>query len=489
MDVIKKPQLALTFTIATFGLIGGALVALLEPATTVRLAAIPVLLFAIALAWAHRKKSNSVSEPLLRNIMTLTILVSVVWPRYIFFHPGGLPGFNPNTALTLFSCMALLGAYLWSPSLSTRISEVASANKKLFLFISCYIAWKLLCAFTSPYGAGSVLALFRELAFLDTYILIGLFASAMGMSESVIRTLRLCLILTLIIGAYEALKSANPLTAYAGSGIDGASTDAIRSITASKIRGGVYRLQSTFDHPIAFAQFLAATAPLALLQVQASQGWGKRAFWLIVSILAVAEVYLTGSRAGLLAVLASIAIFITTMWMRYVTKGGTARLKALLMLPVIAAAITAVALASVYVSSGTTRHEYTSTQARLQMLYNASDALVDSPITGFGFGTSGIKAGLVGETGGLTIDSLPITLALDHGYVGLLLFIAAVILPLAKYISSSVQTGNQNYHRSAATAASLLGILTVFSFLSITQNMSLLWLLAYSQLPLNRTET
>lgn len=133
--------------------------------------------------------------------------------------------------------------------------------------------------------------------------------------------------------------------------------------------------------------------------------------------------------------------------------------------------------------AGRTRIEASSSNVRLKMLSDGVAALWDSPIWGFGHGLALSKVGVVNPFGLATIDSYWLTIAIDYGYMGLLIFFALIATFTWKGLVFSVKTQGREGAFVGACISSVLALFATFAAVSIYQNMTMMWLLMAISFP------
>ena len=405
-----------------------------------------------------------------------------MWPRYIFFSIGG-PFVNPQTLSILASVSAVLYWIAYAPEFNNRFANNLFGSAWVGSLAMIWIAWRLFASAVGEFPLHSLAEYFRDLIYLSSFLLIG---CALACYESgtrwLLRTVVLSGMMVAMVGVVEAVGQRNHFVQFAAGG--DAAADALRTIILDKIRGGSYRAQSVFDHPIVFAQFIAAMIPLAVYCVFYERGL----FWRTTGLLAVAvggvAIVKTGSRAGVVSLAVAISFFAGVVWTRSMVSKGFGKAFAFAALPLLALGLVVAYLVVEELLIGRTQVEISSTSVRLKMVADGIAALSQSPVWGFGHGTAISKAGVMSPaTGTATIDSMLLSIALDSGYVGLTLFIAFIVVFAVKGVTAAVRLSGEEGIRVGLIVASVMALVATFTTLSITNNMTLLWLLVSMGLP------
>lgn len=474
---------ALIAIIVVSGL-AGLLIAILPPGLLIRAAAALMALGLLVVCWMLRSPNAGRPGVGVLAVLMTTVALSVLWPRYIFFSIGG-PHVNPQT-LSVFASLAIVVCWLiYSPAFSQRFAILFSRANLVGLLALLWFAWRLLASLLGDYPLISTLEYVRDFVYLSSFLFIG---CAIATYENGVKVLlRVLMLVGLIaagIGLVEAFIQKNYFVQFASGGDSQQVADAIRTIAFDKTRDGSYRAQSTFDHPIVFAQFIAALIPVAIYCVLYEREWIWRTMAIFLIPIGILAILKSGSRAGVVSLIAAMAFAGGVFWMRALASGSAARVVAIIGLPAVLLAAGLGYFFAQELVQGRSSVEASSSSVRLKMLSTGIQALYESPIWGFGHGMAVAKAGVIsGYTGVATIDSYLLTTALDSGYFGLILFLLIVGVFTAKGIAASISMKGANGIRVGLLVAGVLAIIVTFIGLSISSNMTLLWLLIAAGLP------
>lgn len=494
MEVLSQPRVRLWvrrlaralryLALLVPALVLGLLIGSFPPGFTVRVVALPIFVGFLILAWMMRSREAPMPGRLSMLVLFATAALSVLWPRYIFFSVGG-PQVNPLTLMTFAAIVLALALIASSPALTARIAEVHRGSKPIGTVLLLWLVWRFIATLAGKYPLAAGFDFVRELGYLTSFYLIGLIIAC---SENGPRNLiRLILGSALFLGAagvVEALQQNNPFVRFAGSGSTLSAIDALKVIAMEKVRGGSYRVQTTFEHPLVFSQFLVAALPLAGYAAV----WEKSKLWRLVAIvfipLGLLALYKTGSRAGVICLAGTLAFLAFFGWLKLVRSRGYGKAVAFAAVPAVVLAFAAVALLAQELASGRTRVEQSSSQVRLKMLELGVRALEESPVLGFGQASAISKAGVLDPaTGAGSLDSLLLTTAIDAGYVGLALFLLFVLLVVGKGTFAALRLKGEESARQICLVAAVLAIFGAFITLSINSNLTLFWLLCTATLP------
>lgn len=455
----------------------GVAVATLPIGVLIRLAGIVALIALLATAWATRAGAGRRPGIWFHWILGLAVFFSMAWPRHVNFNIGGVGvGLgNFSLALGVFSCLFGVVHY---KDVTRSIAEIVRRYRFFLALMLIWFSWRFIAAFLGENPLGSVVILIRELIFYPSMLVIGLClcGPAAGVN-TLARAVVVATIISAVFGIVEAGLGHNPLSKWALSAALAGDQESLGFIASEKMRGGSFRTQSIFTHPIVFAQFIVGAIPVCCwFAWRTNSGLERLICWLAV-LLALASIGTSGSRSGLVGLLAVGLTVGTIWWWRGLRGSWRARLFAAAGLPVALLIGVGVVFVAQALFLGRSANEQGSTDARMQMLNLAFSELRSSPIHGFGEGSAIFKAGLTSSSGIVSIDSYLLNCALDSGYVGLVLMVLVFFVLFGQSIVHAVRSLSAGAKSWSLLIGSVVGVWTAFLGLSTTQNMSYLWLL------------
>jgi O-antigen ligase len=127
--------------------------------------------------------------------------------------------------------------------------------------------------------------------------------------------------------------------------------------------------------------------------------------------------------------------------------------------------------------AGTSAAEEGSTLARMVMFEQGGSLVFDQPLLGYGPGRAAVTLGFLPGFSVLTIDSYYLTVALESGLPGLLLFITLLGYPIIKGWIGSVRFSGRDRVRIVTITFTLIGFSVIKSVLSLTENFDTAFLL------------
>jgi hypothetical protein len=405
----------------------------------------------------------------------LALLLSVVWPRYGFYSVGPIDA-TPYTIMAILAWIVVPAALLLMPAAGRQFWRAVSDRPVMFSLLISWILWRALSSAIGPNPGFSLTYLAREVVYLLPLLPLAILLTQQPDGRRL--ALSCILLATAIVTAVALVEmiTGQSLVRMTGARFAGDAQTLANIAEANRRLGqNATRIQSVFTHPIVFAQFLAWAAPfLVFAALGRTQMWMRLTALGCLAVLPVL-VFATNARSGLIALGASLMTYIAI---------GLIRRVGLFSLQSAAAAFMTLALllGAFNVGQGTlgglvqgrNAVEASSTQARSAMFERGLREISASPIVGFGDGQSPQYAGLVGRNGILTIDSAFLSSLLDSGWVGLFMNLSIWALALVSATRAALQPKSLGF--DAAVAASLVGVMSVFAVLSITDNLSLIYI-------------
>ena len=244
---------------------------------------------------------------------------------------------------------------------------------------------------------------------------------------------------------------------------------------------GVHRVQAMQTTPLGMAELLSLAAPFALHIGIGKHQVALRLLALGYLPLALYAILLSDSRLGIVGLISSILAYIL-IWSALKWRQSKTSLLAptiVLMYPVI---LTATILATFFVGrlrqavwgSGA---EQASTDSRLTQWELAIPKVLTHPL-GHGIGQAGKEVGYITPTGKMTLDSYYITMLMDLGVVGFLLYFGMFVR--AAWIGSNVLIRSRPHGEIALLlplSVSLLVFIVIKSVLSQSANHPLVFMI------------
>lgn len=472
------PTLIGSVVVGLLCMLCGLMIALLPTGIVLRVVFFLVLAIVLVLAWLARGERRGLPPTIVSNLLLLTIALSILWPRFIFFPIGGVSA-NPQSISVLLTLTLCIVIIVSTANISRADSLSALNYWHIGWLIAIWFAWRLVSSITSDSPVPATIALTKEFIYSASFIVLTavllIFPDA---EKKLLKTIVLCGAIAAAFGLAEATLQKNFLIQFASGGATEEAADSLRFIAIEKIRDGAYRAQSFFTHPIVFAQFIAALLPLSLLLlVTEKRSFVWRAVCLLTIPIGVLAIVKSGSRAGLVSILASVGFMLFIVWLRFLRSKGTRKMFALLAGPIFLLTAGVIGKFVHELTQGRSAIEAGSTSARMEMLDLGIKALDVHPILGYGQGSSVYVAGLTNSQGLTSIDSYLLSIAIDSGYPGLLLFLILVLTVVSRLTLLASKHLDTQGLATGMIAASIVALFATFVTLSTAHNMTLMWIL------------
>jgi len=460
----------------------GFLAAAMTAGAVARLGAFPVVLGGLLLLWAMPKRNESPDA--LLNGLLLVLLTSIhLWPEYIFSRLGGLPAISPTKIAWLAFLSISLFFVLSCRQPMARLFSRCAAHRTFVGSVAFLMLWRIVTSLAGPEPLFQLWQLGSEL--LTFYLLFFLALAILRDERDVFRLLAVLVVVAaaqVLLASYEAFVQHTLFEKFISVGQQDPGT--LQSILMDKFRGGHYRAQGTFTHPMVLAEFMAMMMPLAVAVFLGSKSLALRSIAAGLVPVAFVMIVSSRSRAGIAVVL--ISLLLLGLLAMIPRNRGTARnasssglLIAALVLPVLVAVTYFAGSELLTLVVGRNTSEANSTMTRMLMLQQGIPLLFDSPVLGYGNAMGAVKLGFFDGVR-YNIDSYFLSTALDAGVPGItafvMVFAGSALLGFRGYMRRNDLAGTA----SGLIAVSIMMLIGVKSVLSIPSGFSLAYVLIAS---------
>ncbi len=419
------------------------------------------------------------AEPKIPAIMALlfmvTVIVDCVYPRLIFVSIGGYFSISLYTIFSGLSFLFSVMLFLGSGKIRKRWWQCYRRNKWALLSVFAFFGWFGLADIV---GMEPTLMLAQTLKFFIYYGSCAFTASVFFIDErlrhKVIPVILVCALFDCLFGAFEFTQAKTLYQIFHLNLAGGADDPSLIDMTQGQFRNGVYRCQSIFNHPILYGQFVATVLPVALYWFRKSKSWLIKISCVLLFLISPFAIYSSGARSALGVAVISLMTFVALLW---VTSGNKINLSRMVL------ATSAILLSTlvlfffsteiVSLLKGGSAETIGSTEARVMMLQQGFRAVLQSPIYGFGEGSSVVKAGLSSTSGLRSIDNYYLTVAIDAGLVGLSLLIGLFY----NIIRTGIRVGLVDRSALAVTAM-VFGMAIGQTIISVRENLTFVFMAA-----------
>ena len=247
---------------------------------------------------------------------------------------------------------------------------------------------------------------------------------------------------------------------------------------SQKIRDGVFRAQGTHTHPLSVGEFIALTTPFAIVFAVRARHIIQKLSWTGATIILAAGAVATSSRGAALAIIVSLLVTICLIVHRAVVDGISVRsqpIVALMVLFLMALAPIGVIAGKKVISGGGGVSTTNSSQARVDQIEMAWPKILKRPVGGYGTGRATRILGYWGRS--LTIDNYYLTLALDLGFPGPLIFLGLLLSIISVSYRRSRDGPKQFQLMYVGFIAAFVAFATTRTIVSMVGNLSYMYLL------------
>jgi hypothetical protein len=406
------------------------------------------------------------------NLGWIVIIILCLWPRYSYLRFGGLPALTPSRGVLVLWITFWISFWIKSRAYRQYFFEKAASAKWVYGLLILLVGWIFFANLFSSFPLRGLYITLDHILMLCGFFFM-LSATLMRPTDvrKLINIISIVVLVIVAVGIAELVLKRNVFAGYLPVTEDYAAT-----ALSDKIRDSGYRVQSTFDHPLSFSQFLVAIIPMLIAGFFSAYRFKGRLFYLCCTTVAIAGLIIARSRSGIVISTVTVLLFMAIVGLRRMLMGKISISDLLITI-----GMTILLSISIYVVSdklieltvGRTSAEMSSSNARLVMLRRAIPLVLDSPLIGHGSGRAAELVGIYGRGGALTVDSLLISYAVESGLVAFLAYISLIVAAIFRAIRVSTRDDIFSYY-GAGLAASLFGFFLTTITLSLTPNLFVL---------------
>lgn len=422
-------------------------------------------------------------KSLLRLLLQTVTVCCVLWPIYLSHKGLPGPGVNP-TRLAYWSMAGLfLFWFIASRDARAQVPVRIAVIRPFAVLLTAYVGWASVCALASDYPFMSVYHLCKLMV---GPLLVFFVALSCLRGKRDVDTLLTLLVLaglgSCAVAAVEAIRKTNifyetvPFLFPDG---DSSAEDWTEGLIRDKSRGGDYRVMATFSHPLTFGEYLAMSFPAAVYMAGfAARRWQRLLGALVIPVM-LAGIYVTHTRSTLLAIGVAMITIVTLLGLRAMNQRGHFAASVAGAFTLVATMFSLLGLIGIGIemAAGQNSGEVGSSIARMIMLKRGVTLAFESPLLGYGSGMAAFTLGLLPGFTRLTIDSHYLTVALESGLPGLVLFSGMLGYLVVRGVRAALLTDGKDGVRIAVIVSALISFAFVKSVLSLTENLDIAFLL------------
>jgi O-antigen ligase len=415
------------------GLLLGAIIAIFPPMVGVGV----VVMLSLLLLWAM-PELQSLPKASLRVAFFAVILVEICIPAYYAVSIAGLPWISIRRIVVVMLIIFFAVTVAGSHSARAKIINAMANNKPLAICLIGYLAIGFLSIFTSA-GAATSISQFSEIL-LNWYI--PFFACLLVVRSEfdavfVLKFIAYLSIVVSVLGIGEFITHHRLVTVFLPQEVidnmASANPGFLSMLSSSPFRNGFYRASSIYTVALSYGEFSAMLAPIGVHFLLSGEKLIDRILGFVVLIFSIIGVFISGSRGGSVALLISMPVFAGLWILRYAKRNPQSLIGTIATLvatfafgSLIAATFLWKRLHNIVLGGGDAA---SSSQARFEQWEMAKPHILANPVTGHGLGMAAQVIGWMPPgSDQLSVDSYSLTLLVETGITGFLLFFGIVFL-------------------------------------------------------------
>jgi O-antigen ligase len=471
----------LAIAISLVGLALGGMTVILPPIAPIGVLAIPVLLLMWATPELRRVPLNTLSKA-----FYAVLFAEACIPYYYAVQIPGLPWLTVRRIFVLTLIVLFAVTIAGSKSARRRISETLSIHQPLAICIVGYVMMCVISIFTARYPemALSSLAEFTFNWFVPAFACM-IVVESMDDVRSLLKLIAYFFLIVTAIGVIDFIGERN----YAIDIIPRPLLERMMEaypifaeiVNMHSVRNGYYRALSVFVEPLSFGECAAICAPIGGYFMLHGEKARERALGVLVIVAALTSLFVSGARGGSVAFLASMPI-VFVLWVLRQARFNPASMAAPLG-GAVAFLSTSLLIGLVFawprlhnmvLGGGDTE---SSDMTRFQQASLAIPKIIANPVTGYGIGNAAEVIGFYSPGGKLSVDTSILTLLVETGVPGLLLYFG--MMGFGTFAMARLYVTNKDREASvgAALGCSFIAYAVYRIVLSQRENQWLLFIL------------
>jgi len=394
-----------------------------------------------------------------------------LWPTYLTLRLDGFPGFNLQRFSLSFTFFVWIVTVLLYGSVRARIFGVYRKNRKFFFFLFVFIFFQFLSVFFSDTKIKSLYSSFEYfLSFLVPFVVTITLWDCPKKLSTPLRVLLFSSFIVCVLGCVELLFE-RPLF----SDLIIANTTALKDAVEPKFRNLVhYRVQSTFVHPLSFAQYLILIFPFTLTFISLSRNNIFRLYVFFIFFLEILCLYFTRTRSSVVVLFFVVVVFATIYAIVYAKKKG-GPLSGIIFMSLSSFVVFSFISFSLFILPmivGTTAGEENSSLQRVAQLTTGVPLIISRPFTGYGPGRAASVLNMENES----VDNYFLTVSLESGLIALFALVAMFLISISDSFRLLSLVGGSGKYVLCSCLVAFVNILLMMSIVSLKQFFPLIFM-------------
>lgn len=459
------------------GLFYGLAFTILPPQLSLYLSG-PMLVLALLIIWALPDVGRGPVRLLAKLLMTY-LVVLIMWPNYLALQLPGLPWISLRRLIMFPMSLIFMICLSVSHRFRSELAEVLRAVKPLTYMMIGFTAIQILTIALSAVPFFSLNVTANYLFGTTSAFFIGAWLLAQPRYANwFINTLLFTAFLLCIMAVLEYRNQAVLWANHIPPFLQVQDEAVLRTLTGAS-RDGRYRVTGPFTVSLCMAEYFALVTPFIIHRIVTNTRLDRIVWWMAFDLFLLQAINLTQSRLGVLGwILAH--VFYGCIWgfrrwnqtkadiigpavSLIYTAGATIFVAGMFTIP---------AIRNRTIGGGTSGF---SDQGRRDQFALMWPKLFKNPF-GYGGGRSGDVLGFRTPSGQLTVDSYIISVLLDYGVIGGLMFFGLLAYAAAKMLQIAWNTADDQAQMALPAACAILVALQVRSALSQTDNLPLIYI-------------
>lgn len=431
---------------------------------------VPILLFSLSVIWALPHAGRAPTR-LMYWLFLLFFGSLIVWPNYLAIAIPGLPWITLLRIIGIPLAMVMIISISISRNVRDQMKDIIRSTPVIWKLLVSFIVIQFISIFFSK----------NPLQSLDKFVIAQLYWTTIFFSACYVFRIHgrmtlwviLLIIMTVLvsaIGYWEWRIGRVPWAGHIPSFLQIEDENVQRILAgASRAATGIYRVQSTFTTSLGLAEFLALTTPFLIHLVIESRRWWIRAAALFFIPFIFFTIINTDARLGAMGFFLSFLLYIglwgARRWLadRHSLLGPAVTLS----YPIL---FSGFFVATMFVGRlrrmvwGGGEHQF-STQARLTQIDTGLPMIIQRPF-GHGVGQAAEVLGFTNGMGVPTIDSYYLSIALEYGLIGFILYFGIFVAAVVYAVRSLMRARTDEEFYLLPLAVSLIVFLVIKSVFS-----------------------
>jgi hypothetical protein len=407
----------------------------------------------------------------------------VLWPNYLAIALPSLPWLTLLRIIGVPLIAVLLICISVSSVFRARLWEVLTTDKAIFwLFVGVVVMQTITLPLSRDPGGSLNRWIIAQVNWTAIFVVACVVFMRPGFAEYWVRVLLAMLFLLCAFGFWESRLSHVPWAGQIPSFLKIEDESVQRILTgAARAATGVYRVQGPATTSLGFAELLGLAIPFAMHLALDRYGLLSRLTGAIFIPVAVWMILLTDSRLGVVAALASV-MFYLLIWallrwrqhQRSIFGPAVVIAYPLIFTAFVAATFLVGRLRAQVWGDGS---QQASTESRFEQWDMGLPKVARNPI-GHGVGQGADVLGFTNAAGVITIDSYFLSILLEIGVVGFLVYFGLFLRGIWTATTTVVESqGDQEVRLLLPIAVSLINYVIVKSVLSQDANHPLVFMM------------